>query len=158
MDVKFWKDDGAFKLRVCGIIQVEDKFLIDNCDNCSFWSYPGGHVSLWETTDDAVLREVLEETQIECKIQKLLATVQLFFKRDDGKPFHEIGFYYLLNPKKDIKTINFNFEENDKGKIRHHQFRWVDLDTLESMDVRPASLKNVIKNNSEREHIVQYEG
>jgi len=100
----------------------------------------------------------LEETQIECKIQKLLATVQLFFKRDDGKPFHEIGFYYLLNPKKDIKTINFNFEENDKGKIRHHQFRWVDLDTLESMDVRPASLKNVIKNNSEREHIVQYEG
>jgi len=46
VDVKFWKDDGAFKLRVCGIIQVEDKFLIDNCDNCSFWSYPGGHVSL----------------------------------------------------------------------------------------------------------------
>ena len=26
-DVKFWKDDGAFKLRVCGVIKVDNKFL-----------------------------------------------------------------------------------------------------------------------------------
>lgn len=78
-DVKMWKDDGSFKLRVCGIIKVEDKYLISNCDNCEFWSFPGGHVLLGENSDDAVLREVLEETKIETNIKEILATIQLFF-------------------------------------------------------------------------------
>ena len=154
MDVKFWKNEGAFKLRVCGVIQVGHKFLISNCDNCEFSSYPGGHVKLGETTDDAVLREVLEETNIECNISKLLATVQLFFNREDGKPFHEIGFYYLLKPKKDILAQDFQFEENDNGKIRKHKFKWVTLDELGKIDVRPVELKNVLKNKLERQHII----
>ena len=153
-DVKFWKEDGAFKLRVCGVIQIGDKYLVSNCDNCIFWSYPGGHVVLGETTDDAVLREVLEETKIECEIEKLLGTVQLFFKREDGNPFHEIGFYYLLKPKTNMEPIDFSFEENDNGKIRHHDFKWVDIEELKSMDVRPHAIKNVLENNLERQHII----
>lgn len=46
-DVKFWKEDGSFKLRVCGVVQVGDKILIDNCDNAPFWGYPGGLLN-WE--------------------------------------------------------------------------------------------------------------
>ena len=154
MDIKFWKDEGAFKLRVCGIVQVDNKFLISNCDNCEFFSFPGGHVSLGETTDNAVIREVLEETRIECEIKKLLATVQLFFKREDGKPFHEIGFYYLLQPKQNIETKDFSFVENDNGKLRQHEFKWVSIEEMEEIDVRPSDLKTVLKNNLERQHII----
>ena len=153
-DVKFWKDDGAFKLRVCGVIKSGDKYLISNCDNCEFWSYPGGHVLLGESTDDAVLREVLEETKIETEIEKLLATVQLFFKREDNMPFHEIGFYYLLNPKRKVKTEEFSLEENDNGKIRVHDFKWVTIDELEQIDVRPAEIKKCLEENLERQHII----
>lgn len=153
-DVKMWKDDGSFKLRVCGIVNVGDKYLISNCDNCEFSSYPGGHVVIGENTDDAVLREVLEETKIECEIDKLLAMVQLFFKRDDGMPFHEIGYYYLLKPKHNIDTKDFVFEEDDKGVIRHHQFNWVTLDQLEELDVRPHALKKVLREGLERQHII----
>lgn len=32
-DVKFYKEDGSFKLRVCGVILSEGKILINNCDN-----------------------------------------------------------------------------------------------------------------------------
>ncbi|MBQ8909145.1 MAG: NUDIX domain-containing protein [Clostridia bacterium] len=157
MDVKFWKDEGAFKLRVCGIIKKDNKYLISNCDNCSFWSYPGGHVTLGETTQNAVLREVYEETQIECSITKLLATVELFFERDDGKPFHEIGFYYLLSPTNNLPLSNFSIEENDNGKIRQHQFKWVEMEELETIDVRPSDLKSALKNNHERQHIIHIE-
>ena len=153
-DVKMWKEDGSFKLRVCGIIKVGDKYLISNCDNCEFWSFPGGHVALGENTDNAVLREVAEETKIQTLIDKLLATIQLFFKREDGMPFHEIGFYYLLKPKKDIKPEDFIFEENDNGKIRHHQFKWVDINEMKNFDVRPNDLKGVLENNLERQHII----
>lgn len=153
-DVKFWDKEGAFKLRVCGIIKVEDKYLISNCDNCEFWSYPGGHVVLGETTDNAVIREVLEETKIDCNIEKLLGIVQLFFKRDDGKPFHEIGYYYLLTPKSNIKTLDFTYKENDNGKMRYHKFNWVNIDQLKQIDVRPVEMKKVLENNLERQHII----
>lgn len=156
-DVKFWKDDGSFKLRVCGIINVEDKYLISNCDNCEFWGYPGGHVLLGESSDDAVLRETLEETNIETTIKKMLATIQLFFKREDGMPFHEIGFYYLLQPKSEIKIKDFNLEENDNGKIRKHMFKWVTIEELKKMDVRPNDLKHVLEKSLDHQHIIHIE-
>ena len=153
-DVKFWKEDGSFKLRVCGVIQVGDKILIDNCDNAPFWGYPGGHVELGESTREAVVREVKEEIGVDAEIIKNLASIQLFFTREDGKPFHEIGFYYLM--KANIEPKNLTIEENDKGKLRKHQFRWVTKEELKNLDVRPTELKKVILNDLENQEIISY--
>lgn len=156
-DVKIWKDDGSFKLRVCGIIKQDNKYLVSNCDNCEFYGFPGGHVILGENTDDAVIRETKEETRLDTKISKLLATVQLFFKREDGMPFHEICYYYLLEPTSPIVAQDFHFEEDDKGQIRHHDFKWLTLEEFEKIDIRPKEIKNILKNNLERQHIIRYE-
>lgn len=153
-DVKFWKEDGSFKLRVCGVVQVGDKILIDNCDNAPFWGYPGGHVELGESTREAAVREVKEETGVDAEIIKNLASIQLFFTREDGKPFHEIGFYYLM--KANIEPKNLTIEENDKGKLRKHQFRWVTKEELKNLDVRPTELKKVILNDLENQEIISY--
>ena len=153
-DVKFWKEDGSFKLRVCGVVQVGDKILIDNCDNAPFWGYPGGHVELGESTREAVVREVKEEIGVDAEIIKNLASIQLFFTREDGKPFHEIGFYYLM--KANIEPKNLTIEENDKGKLRKHQFRWVTKEELKNLDVRPTELKEVILNDLENQEIISY--
>lgn len=153
-DVKFWKEDGSFKLRVCGVVQVGDKILIDNCDNAPFWGYPGGHVELGESTREAVVREVKEEIGVDAEIIKNLASIQLFFTREDGKPFHEIGFYYLM--KANIEPKNLTIEENDKGKLRKHQFRWVTKEELKNLDVRPTELKKVILNDLENQEIISY--
>ena len=153
-DVKFWKEDGSFKLRVCGVVQVGDKILIDNCDNAPFWGYPGGHVELGENTREAVVREVKEEIGVDAEIIKNLASIQLFFTREDGKPFHEIGFYYLM--KANTEPKNLTIEENDKGKLRKHQFRWVTKEELKNLDVRPTELKKVILNDLENQEIISY--
>ena len=153
-DVKFWKEDGSFKLRVCGVVQVGDKILIDNCDNAPFWGYPGGHAELGESTREAAVREVKEETGVDAEIIKNLASIQLFFTREDGKPFHEIGFYYLM--KANIEPKNLTIEENDKGKLRKHQFRWVTKEELKNLDVRPTELKEVILNDLENQEIISY--
>ena len=153
-DVKFWKEDGSFKLRVCGVVQVGDKILIDNCDNAPFWGYPGGHVELGESTREAAVREVKEETGVDAEIIKNLATIQLFFTREDGKPFHEIGFYYLM--KANIEPKDLTIEENDKGKLRKHQFRWGTKEELKNLDVRLTELKKVILNDLENQEIISY--
>lgn len=153
-DIKFWKEDGSFKLRVCGVIQVKDKILIDNCDNAPFWGYPGGHVEIGEDTRKAVVREIREETNIDAEIVKNLASIQLFFTRDDNMPFHEIGFYYLM--KANIEPKDFSIEENDKGKLRKHEFKWITKEELKNLDVRPTALKEVILSNLENQEIISY--
>lgn len=157
MDVKFWKDEGSFKLRVCGVLKYGDKYLVSNCDNCEFYSFPGGHVVLGESTDDAVVREVREETLIDAKISKLLAVEQLFFKREDGKPFHEICYYYEMTTDQKVDTEDFSVEENDNGRTRNHYFRWLEIDDFETIDLRPHSMKNILKNNLELQHLLRYE-
>lgn len=155
-DVEICDSDGLFKLRVCGVIKQGDKYLVNNANGCGFHGFPGGHVSLGENTDDAVLREVEEETKIECKAIKLLAIVQLLIKREDGKPFHEIGYYYLLEPKNNKNYTNFSIDENDDGKIKHHEFIWLTLDEFDNYDIRPEEMKDILKNNLERQHLIKY--
>ncbi len=156
-DVKFWKEDGSFKLRVCGIIKSNDKYLINDCDNSGFYSFPGGHVHIGENTDCAVIREVNEETNFDTEIVKLLAIEQLFFSREDGKPFHEICYYYLLSTKNFINTKDFKNEEMDNGVLRHHSFLWRNLQELKTLDVRPKNIIDILENNMERQHLIRSE-
>ncbi len=155
-DVKFWKEDGSFKLRVCGIIQQDDKYLI-NQDQVygGFYTFPGGHVILGEDTDSAVIRELKEETSILTKIEKLLIIEQLFFDRDDKMPFHEICYYYLLSPKQKLKIEDFEYTENDKGEIKHYNYKWLTLEELEKMDVRPKTILDAIKNGQECQSLIR---
>lgn len=101
-----------------------------------------------------MVREVKEEIGVDAEIIKNLASIQLFFTREDGKPFHEIGFYYLM--KANIEPKNLTVEENDKGKLRKHQFRWVTKEELKNLDVRPTELKKVILNDLENQEIISY--
>lgn len=157
-DIKIWKDDGSFKLRICGIIQNGDKYLVAASDEVrTFYSFPGGHVTLGENTDDAVAREVKEETGFETSIKKLLAIEQLFFKREDGMPFHEICYYYLVEPKQKIEAKDFSVDEDDHGKLCHHNFCWKTLQELAELDVRPKNILNIIGNGKERQHLIRYE-
>ena len=69
-------------------------------------------------------------------------------------PFHEIGFYYLM--KANIEPKDFSIEENDKGKLRKHEFKWITKEELKNLDVRPTALKEVILNNLENQEIISY--
>ncbi len=157
-DIKIWKDYGAFKLRTCGIIKNGDKYLVSTSDEIrKFYSFAGGHVMLGENTDDAVVREVKEETGLETKIKSLLAIEQLFFKREDGMPFHEICYYYLVETKQKIEPKDFYIDENDHGEIKHHHFCWKTLDELASLDVRPKHVLEIIDKGKEHQHLIRYE-
>lgn len=97
---------------------------------------------------------MLEETNIQTEIVKTLANIQLFFQREDRKPFHEIGFYYLLKSKQPLKTTSFYKEEIDKGRKRVHEFAWITLEELKSLDVRPTALKEVLLKGLENQEII----
>lgn len=153
-DVKFYKEEGSFKLRVCGVIKCDNKYLIIRNNNEEFYGLPAGHIHLGENSLDAVYREVKEETGLDVKVEKLLATIELFFNREDNKPFHEIGYYYLMSLVDKKDAIDFQRDEDDQGEMKHHTLKWVSLDEFDKYDVHPSVIKEILETGVEGQNII----
>lgn len=147
MDVKINNEEGKFKFRVCGIVINDDKVLtVKICKN-EFLCLPGGHVHLGEDTLTAIKREIKEEVEIEPEEISLFSIMENFFKTAEGKPFHEIGYYYIIKPKNlGDKKDDFKFIENDEGELKDLDFKWIKLDELDKVDFQPKVLIERLKN------------
>ena len=139
MDIGINSEEGKFKFRVCGILEHDGKYLAVKMNNNNFFCLPGGHVELGEDTETAVQREMREELGYEVKIKKLVSINQNFFVGVDGRQFHEIGYYYIVNAinEKNINASDYTREELDEGKIQHLEFRWFTKEELKDIDFRP---------------------
>ena len=146
MDIKLDNKNGKFKFRVCGILEHNGKYLTVKIMNNKFFCLPGGHVELGEDTEYAVQREMKEELGFDVEIKRLIAINQNFFKIDDGRSYHEIGFYYIVNARNqaDINPNDYEREELDKGQLKHLEFRWYTIDELKNVDFRPAFLRDCL--------------
>lgn len=147
MDIKINSEEGKFKFRVCGILQHNDKYLVAKIDQNKFYCLPGGHVELDEDTDMAILREMKEELGFDVRIKKLISINQNFFKTEEGKPFHEIGFYYIVEvlDERNVNPNDYERRELDKGVWHHHEFRWVTADELREIDFRPSFVAEILE-------------
>ena len=62
----------------------------------SRWGLPKGAVSEGETSQQAALREVLEETGLEARILKPLDTIEYFFRVGDTLIRKTVDFYLMV--------------------------------------------------------------
>lgn len=150
MDIRIDSNEGKFKFRVCGILEHNNKYLTVKINYNKFYCLPGGHVELDEDTDMAVKREMQEELGYPIKVKKLIAINQNFFKTEEGKPFHEIGFYYIVEAEDEtnVNPNDYTREELDKGKIQHLEFKWSTLDELKKADFMPHFVPTAIENKN----------
>jgi 8-oxo-dGTP diphosphatase len=83
-------------LTVDGIIQIDDKILLIKRKNPPFkdsWAFPGGFVEYGETTENAVMREIYEETNLKTKIKHLLGVYSDPNRDPRG---HTVSVVYIL--------------------------------------------------------------
>ena len=59
------------------------------------WGLPKGAVSAGETSEQAALREVMEETGLEASIVKPLDTIEYFFRAGDSLIRKRVDFYLM---------------------------------------------------------------
>lgn len=109
-----------------------------------FYFLPGGHVELGETSQEAVLRELFEETGISFCITKLLGNLTYsFIPADPQKACHtkENNVIFLAYaPEISLGLPLVQIEE-------HIELEWVPLAMLNSIDLKPKGLKALIKKN-----------
>jgi 8-oxo-dGTP pyrophosphatase MutT (NUDIX family) len=144
MDLTFQTDSGIFNYRVCAVILNDNRILAMQDDRSPYYYLPGGRVSLGETAEDAVLREVQEELGIAAKIQRPLWLNQAFFTEDvSGQRFHELCIYYLIDISgTDLLSRGSTFVCREG--TRTHRYEWLSFDQLEQEYFYPIFLKKEI--------------
>lgn len=129
-----------FRLRAAGIIIEDDCVLVATNEIEKYYYSIGGAILLGETAEDAVLREVLEETGIPYEIERLAFIHENFFKRNDGMlkglTCHEITFYFLMKPKGN-QALNSNSYTNGVREI----LKWIPIKELNEYEVYPTFFK-----------------
>lgn len=145
MDLKIKTETEEFHVRTCGIIKQENKFLIMKVNKTSYYHIPGGHIEIGEDSEQAVIREIKEEIGCDVKEAKLFAIEENFWMRNNRK-CHGIEFYYIIKPKQQLKMQDCEKIENDKGEEKLLNFKWVTLEELKDIDLRPSNIKDMLIN------------
>lgn len=87
-------EDGILNIRVGAIIMKDDKFLMVENDRFDHMYSVGGRIKFGETAEEAVVREVFEETGIKMEIDRLGFIHENYFPGDSlkkqGNIVHEI--------------------------------------------------------------------
>ena len=79
MDISFKSGNEKFNYRVCAMMISDERILAMHDDRSPYYFLPGGRVTIGETAENAVIREIQEELNITPKIVRPLWLNQAFF-------------------------------------------------------------------------------
>ena len=148
MDIKFEKDGVNFNVRTSCIIKdkLHKKVILTNMkaitDHEAFL-LPGGRLNLMENSKDAITREIMEELDVNLDDYRLISIEENI--AEDNK-FHMIEFVYYAEID-DFDMIKSLDDGWDKFKI-------FDIDDIENIDIRPKTIKKLIKQD-EYKNVIQ---
>ena len=125
--------EGLVNLRVGAIIQRNGELLMAGNSRDRYLYSVGGRIKMGETAQEAVLREVQEETGVRMQIDRLAFIHENYFHGDvppnDGKLIYELCFYFLMR-------VPDNFAPACKSRTEDgitEFLRWVRPDTTEKI-------------------------
>ena len=115
-------EEGILNIRVGAIIMKDDRFLMVENDRFDHLYSVGGRIKFGETAEEAVVREVFEETGRKMEIDRLGFIHENFFPGDSlkkqGNIVHEISFFFYMNVPTDFEPVCDSFtEDGDKERL-----------------------------------------
>lgn len=152
MDIRTFFNETKFDIRSCGILKKEDKVLISNEEDGS-QTLPGGAIKIGETTEQAVVRELLEETNLHVKVERLVAVVENFFILDNI-PYQQLIFVYELSlVTTSIKEICCKEETVSSEWLKKNEIRALKPHILEQLIYQPKQEFQHLINKEREKHV-----
>ncbi|MBQ4425266.1 MAG: GNAT family N-acetyltransferase [Lachnospiraceae bacterium] len=108
---------GFVNIRVGAIILKDGRFLMVRNGQSDYFYSVGGRIKFGETAEEAVIREVLEETGVRMEIDRLGFIVENYFIIDLlkklGKECYELAFYFYMKVPENFEPVCRSFTEED---------------------------------------------
>ena len=145
-DCGFRKGNKWFRYRAAAIIVEDNCVLFAGNEVDDYYYSIGGGVHLGETSEEAVKREVFEETGVEYEVDHLAVIHENFFVGSSelkGVDCHEIALYYMMKPK---GNKNLNSQSLTKGGIKEFM-HWIPIDELEKYNAYPSFMKEYLQSD-----------
>ena len=140
-------DNGILNIRVGAIIMKDGKLLMVGNERANYLYSVGGRIKFGETAEDAVVREVYEETGVKMEVDRLGFVHENYFYGDAptnfGKQIYEISFFFYMKVPDDFEPISDSFTEDNCKEF----LEWVSLD--ENIKMYPTFFKTELMNASD---------
>jgi len=132
-------EKSVLNIRVAVILKNSSGYLFEKSKK-GYIYLVGGRIKLGESSQEAALREVMEELNTKVDKIKLRSVIENFFSTENGD-VHELCFVYEA--------------ENEFAGDLPKGFISVSKDDLESHDIRPSAISDILKDeNKSFKHIV----
>ena len=153
-DCGFTKENNWFRYRAAAIIMEDGCVLFAGNENEDYFYSIGGGVHMGERAEDAVLREVFEETGVHYEIDHLAVIHENFFNENGGTlkglNCHEISLYFWMKPR-GTKELHSNSYTNGVKE----QMQWIPIEDLDKYKAFPSFLKDYLsREHTGIEHII----
>lgn len=150
----FIDGDKWFRYRAAAII-VEDGFVLFARNELDDYFYSiGGAVHMGESAEDAVRREVFEETGVAYEVDYLAVIHENFFNEStgslSGKKCHEIALYYFMKPRGTRMLNSISYTLGVKENMH-----WIRINDLDRYKAFPSFMKSYLQSDHTGiEHII----
>lgn len=97
------------------------------------WEFPGGKIEKGEKLEDALIREIKEETNADIEVEKFVKTFEY-----DYPEFHLIMHTFICTLLNDLEVVY-----HDDNNLEHENTIWLDYTDLHLLDWLPADIEVV---------------
>ena len=143
-DLKGMIDDVIFNIRVGIILEYQDKVLIEISKVGSNSVIPGGRIKAYETSLNAIKREIMEETGFNLDVNKIkyVKVLENLFEFDANK-VHELFFVYRYQ----VSDSEYEYLNSLKGNKdnKNTYFEFVDKKDIDKVNLLPLVIIDIIR-------------
>ena len=148
-DCGFTRGDEIFRYRAGAIIVEDGCVLFATNEKEDYYYSVGGGVHMGERAEDAVVREVREETGVDYAIDRLAVIHESFWDGhgayDAGLRCHEVALYFLMKPRGTRELHSESYTHFHDRETMH----WLPIAELDRYAVYPSFVKDYLS----REHM-----
>lgn len=148
--------NGFLNVRVGAIIMKGEKFLMAGNPSTDYLYSVGGRIQFGESAEQAVIREVEEETGVRMEIDRLGFIHENFFtgdgKKTFGKTIYEISFFFYMKTPEDFEPVCDSISSDGNREF----LTWASID--DERNYFPKFFRAELSNPSDTvKHIVEDE-